>query len=84
MKTFEKVQVEQEQLSTITCNKCGVTARITNDLTGLAGENQFQQFELHFGYGSNYDDETWTFDLCEDCLNEFTSTFAIPKQVEQR
>ena len=83
MKTFKKVQVEQQQLSLLTCNKCGIVKEITDEPLGFVAEHQFQQFTFNFGYGSRFDDETWSFDLCEDCLDEFTKTFLIPKEASR-
>lgn len=54
----------------IICNKCG------NKMTdGELNGEQFQYIPVSFGYGSRFDNESWGFDLCEDCLEEFVKTF---------
>lgn len=44
----------------------------------------FQSFQLNFGYGSKFDEQTWTFDLCEKCLEEFIHTFQIMPDIGYR
>jgi hypothetical protein len=44
----------------------------------------FQSFQLNFGYGSKFDEQTWTFDLCEKCLEEFIHTFQIKPDIGYR
>lgn len=62
----------------IICNRCGKTKAITD--LGFE-EDQFHAIELIFGYGSNYDDEKWNFNLCEVCIVEYVKTFKyLPKK----
>lgn len=73
-KKKETTQVVYEDQAII-CNKCGkeVDLEKANDFE----ENLFHSFKVSFGYGSKYDLELWSFDLCEDCLLEFIDTFKI-------
>lgn len=83
MKKFKAVEKTVEELEELTCNKCGVTAMVSGDsLESLSASHQFQSFVMNFGYGSNFDEETWSFDLCESCLEEFVSTFKIEPDVK--
>ena len=80
----EKVEVELERrLSAVTCNKCGVSEdRSGGNCEDYYGDkygydDNFARFETNFGYGSRYDNENWSFDLCEDCLTELVKTFKV-------
>ena len=57
-------------ITTVICNKCG--CNIPDSLNG--------GYEVRYSYGSVYDNESWSFELCENCLLELISTFKhIPK-----
>lgn len=75
VKTVTKQVLE---LSSITCNKCGKTHELHGEEHQREWQaEEFQGFSCSFGYGSKYDMETWSFDLCESCLKEFVNTFKI-------
>lgn len=76
MKVIQKRLVEQQVMTSITCNNCGREHKTTGEMNDFDLE-QFQSFEFSFGYGSKRDGEVWEFDLCEDCIVEVTSKFAI-------
>jgi hypothetical protein len=48
------------------CNKCGESK---GDATEMS---------LYFGYGSSFDMQKWSFDLCDDCVSEIVNSFVIP------
>lgn len=82
----KKVEVELERrLSTVTCNKCGVSEDRSDgncnseygDYYDTGYDDTFASFETNFGYGSRYDNEHWSFDLCEECLTELVKTFVV-------
>jgi len=77
MRDYKEVKKTVSEVSSITCNKCGTTKPIFSpkDPKYKWNEDLFHSFESHFGYGSNFDEEHWKFDLCEDCLVEFVETF---------
>ncbi len=55
-------------MSTVICNKCGQVFKYVNDMA------------VGFGYGSQFDMETWEFCMCDDCLEELAKTFkVVPK-----
>ncbi|MDT9027877.1 hypothetical protein [Rossellomorea yichunensis] len=78
MRKFEQIKktVENFELTSVTCNKCGNQHIFHGEEheRGWQGDT-FQSFELHFGYGSKFDDENWKFDLCEDCLTGLINSF---------
>lgn len=85
MKHHESVAatVTNLELVSITCNKCGKTTELSKDeQKKLVQENLFQTFSLNFGYASKFDEETWEFEICEDCLEQFVNTFAIKPDVK--
>ena len=56
----------------IVCNKCG--REIENE--------DVLSIEKRWGYFSNKDNDVHKFDLCENCYDEFVSTFQIPVEIE--
>lgn len=59
---------------TITCDKCGKsTVSIKDDYDFV--NDLYHNVGFSFGYGSSYDLENWSFDICEDCLVNFIKTF---------
>lgn len=84
MKVFEEITVKEVKKipKSITCNKCGKSI----NLSGATYERQIQAekfptIKLKFGYGSKFDDETWSFELCEECLIQFINTFKYPPKI---
>lgn len=81
MREYKEETVVQETLSTVTCNMCGneedyYNSPFYDELT--------QGFEIRFPYGSKYDNETWSFDLCDKCLTNLVKTFKyVPKGFKQ-
>jgi len=76
MRITESIEkkVVVEEITAIMCDKCA-------NFTDLDYANSVQHIEISFGYGSRYDGETLSFDLCEDCLMEFVNKFKIePKR----
>lgn len=57
----------------IICNKCGKEFIRVED--NYCWNAEIHSIQIEFGYGSQYDLERWSFDLCEDCLTEFIKTF---------
>lgn len=74
-KTIEKKEVVTETIiEEVVCNKCGKGSGKLEDEYDYAS-NAFQSFSTYFGYGSRYDNETWSFDLCDGCLTDLVKTF---------
>lgn len=55
----------------ITCNCCG------EESEEVQYNAQYQEIYLSFGYGSQFDMETWSIHLCEDCLVKYIKTFKV-------
>lgn len=80
MKEFETITMKEEKqlVKSITCNCCGKTTELDGeDYQREWKLNEFQHLNLIFGYGSKFDMDSWTFDLCEDCLLEYVKTFKL-------
>lgn len=74
MKEVKKIIEEKVKFKTIsiTCNKCW------NKETWKMAElwmNWYSEFNVMFGYGSKHDWDTWSFDLCDDCLENIIKNF---------
>ncbi len=74
MKTIKQIQILQESVDNITCNMCGEGIK----------KNKFGMFDEHlsieksWGYGSVFDGETHSIDLCEKCYISFINTLKLP------
>ena len=62
----------------IICNKCG---KEINMEKGMYYQDALS-VEKRWGYFSEKDNEVHTFDICESCYDEWTSTFLIPVETE--
>lgn len=78
MKDYNQVykKVLSPQLSSVLCNKCGKEHKVEDEEYDL-NLNLYHTFSASFGYGSEFDFESWHFDLCEECLIKFVDTFKI-------
>jgi hypothetical protein len=82
MRTYMKRKITETKIveRSRICNCCGKefifdldNPQFTHDI-----EETVMQFKLEFGYFSNGKDMTsWTFDLCEQCIEDFVKTFKI-------
>lgn len=70
-RTEERITIETV-VTNVICNKCK-----KESINETWGESVFQHIRCSFGYGSDYDMENWSFDLCEDCLTDVIKTFEI-------
>lgn len=59
---------------TVTCNRCGKSTISVKDEHNF-DIDLYHNVGFSFGYGSNFDMERWSFDICEDCLVDFIKTF---------
>lgn len=68
-KEVEVIKMESQIVKeTKICNKCG------KEITPTYSDN-FINFFQRFGYESNFDGETWDWDICPECLLEWIKTF---------
>ena len=70
---------EDHKLICVVCNGCGKQLRIED---GYLKEGCFHGERL-FGYFSNKDGIRHSFDLCEECYEKWTGSFAIPVEEEE-
>jgi hypothetical protein len=73
MKKFRTVKTIVLELDRVYCNKCG--NEIEDPAYGI------NEFEVSFGYGSSHDGETYSWELCNECVLEFVATFKIKEGV---
>lgn len=82
MREFEEREVVKTDVETsvksVGCNRCGVVTQLPDDeFESYYMTEQYAHFGTEFGYGSKYDGERWSFDLCEDCLDAIVKTFKV-------
>ena len=82
MQTFKFINKPEKVISTVTCNYCGKHLEISDlDPEGLF-PSTMHSFEFEGGYGSEFDYERITFDLCDDCLIKIFDKFEVPVETE--
>ena len=64
--TSKKVVTSDLELSELSCDKCGKTARGKHDILW----SDITTINVCFGFGSKRDGDTWIIDLCDDCLDK--------------
>ena len=69
MKTYKTVRKEEQEVESITCNNCG------KPINGYW--DTFVSVEKKWAYGTEWDGEKHSFDLCEDCYRELITRFAV-------
>ena len=70
---YKEIQEIRREPESVICNKCG---RVHGE-DDVLHESPFAHLSHTFGYGSLRDNDTITFDLCEECLMEFAGTFKV-------
>lgn len=73
-----KVNIKKT-LENIRCNKCGKEIKIEN---GIPKEGVFHS-EYSWGFFSNKDGDRYSFDLCENCYDEWIGSFRIEPEIEE-
>jgi len=82
MQTFKFINKPEKIISAVTCNNCGRHAEIDDLDPDPSVPNMFHSFEFEGGYGSEFDYERITFDLCDDCLIKIFDKFEVPVETE--
>lgn len=76
---YRRVQVESNQVSSITCNKCERVVELVN--SDFQTEVSFTSIKHTYGYGSPKDGDKYVSHVCESCMDAFYATFSVPPQV---
>ncbi len=74
MKVLKGYFIKKQKAVNIYCNKCSKEIP-KKDKTHFS---DFLEINKQWGYFSDSDGETHSFDICQDCYNEFISSFKIP------
>jgi hypothetical protein len=67
--SVKEVTVEERDFVRSHCDKCGAESEYIDGNT---------EVHIEFGYGSDFDMQHWSFDICDKCIKEFTDTFKVP------
>ncbi|WP_431785870.1 hypothetical protein [Paenibacillus lactis] len=81
MKNYKEEAITEKKLIHVstTCNKCGKTKE-PEQVDHYIWETFAYDFAIHFKEGSQYEEQKWMFDICEECAIEFVKTFKIVPQ----
>lgn len=76
MRVIENVEkmVVVEELKAIMCNSCG-------EFILLDQSQSVQSFALYFGYDSGHDNQRWSFDICDKCIEKIVDGFKIAPEI---
>ena len=65
MRKYKEVKKTEETLDEATCGWCGkVVNKTGHQIEGI-------MFSLAFGYGSDYDLQSFDFEICDDCFSKY-------------
>lgn len=78
MRTY--INKKETRLNSVVCNCCKKEFLVENGIL----KDECIHISHDFGYFSNRDGETQSFDLCEDCYVKLTEKFLIPAEVKDR
>ena len=75
----KKVMKEQEEVVDVICNNCGESCKKSLNHFGIL------ETTVHGGYDSEKigDCTSWTFSICEDCLDPIVKGFKIPPKITE-
>ena len=79
MRQFGVEVTEQKELKKMVCNCCGKELMVKG---GIVREGVFSA-EYSWGYFSEKDGETHSFDLCEECYDKWIGGFKIPVESQK-
>lgn len=71
MRSYQTIPEEKIVIEKIICNACG--REIEKDAHGYFADSL--HVEKTWGYHSNKDGKTHSFDICESCYDQWTGTF---------
>jgi hypothetical protein len=69
LRTYKTVHTEIQELDAVACNKCGVSKSNIWDT--------FISIDKTWAYGTGWDGETHSFDLCERCYGDMIAQFTL-------
>lgn len=68
MKRYKQITVTKNQIDKVVCNGCGKE---------LDSHTDYLSVDKKWGYGTSYDGDEHSFDLCEDCYGKIINGFKI-------
>lgn len=80
MKVLKVVQKEVEEIDDLICNLCGGTLKQVISSDGMYNFCGLEEVRMNCGYGSHNDGTTFTFSLCEKCVEELMNKFRVPAE----
>ena len=79
MRQFKEQTRKVKEVTGIVCNKCG---RVIPVVEGVPQEDVLT-VDKRWGYFSEKDGETHSFDLCEECYDKWIGGFKIPVEIQK-
>ena len=67
--------IEKEELIAVTCNCCG---KVSDENVWAS---DIEIWEHEFGYGSQYDMDKVSMDICDDCYKKWIDSFVHPPKI---
>ena len=69
VRTYKTVHKEEQEVESVICNMCGKPIDSRWDIS--------LSVDKKWAYGTKWDGETHSFDICEDCYKELIGKFAV-------
>ena len=79
MREYKEKEAKESQLSGVICNQCGKELMVVD---GILKEGCFC-VNYEFDYFSNKDGYIYSFDLCEECFDQWVKGFKRPAQIAE-
>ena len=81
---MRKYNKNTNELEAAVCNCCGKSMKIQNGmlLEGICSVDT-AHFDVAWDYFSEKDGEVHHFDLCEECYDRITLSFAVPPEISE-
>ena len=70
---------ETKEITKIICNRCGKETKVVSGIP----KREMLHVEHTWGYFSGKDGESCSFDLCEECYDRITASFAVPPKISE-
>lgn len=71
--------IQKEEILSITCDCCGTTVEGTH----AEYASDIETWTHSFGYGSKFDGDRVSIEICDKCYKIWTNTFIHPPQIQQ-
>ena len=83
MIVVDKKTVEIEVLIDVRCDRCGASCKGFMEQNVDSWQNGFERASINavWGYGSKWDGDCWSYEVCQDCAEELLEWISSKKSL---